>query len=63
MKKRTLDKGFIASIDELRRLTGGEALDGLVESLENDEPTVAIRINRRKTGALPLRPVAWSTGG
>lgn len=63
MRKRTLDKGFTASIEALRGRPCGEVLDGLVTSLENDEPTVAIRINTRKADALPLRPVPWSLGG
>lgn len=63
MKKRTLDRRFTASIDALRLRPGGEALDGLVESLESDDPAVGVRINMRKAGPCSLRRVPWAAGG
>lgn len=63
MDKRDLKCGFIAQIDALRSAPGGDALDGLVASLENDEATVAVRTNARKAEAPNLRPVPWSDSG
>lgn len=63
--KRTLNEDFKASIDELRRQNGGEALDTLIESLQNDEPSVAIRINPKKEKCVPagMRRVEWAANG
>ena len=67
--KRELPAGFLAMIDRL-------GLDGLAESLCGDEPSVAVRVNRRKSagtaGCTRLKPeitgssdsqVPWCPGG
>lgn len=63
--KRKLNDTFIASIGELCRMEGGAALDALIGSLQNDEPSVAIRINRAKEQARPVdkRRVDWAVNG
>jgi len=63
--KRKLDETFIKSIDALRALDGGEALDGLVDSLCSDGPSVAVRVNRAKGSVLPpgKRRVSWAVNG
>lgn len=62
---RNLDETFIASIEELRRLQGGEALDRLIDSLRDDEPSVSVRVNRAKETDLPVgkRMVSWAANG
>lgn len=62
---RKLNPEFIKSIDTLRSLAGGDALDTLVGSLQTDEPAVAVRVNRSKGVTPPdhLRRVAWAVNG
>ncbi len=63
--KRKLNEDFTAAVGALCRLPGGEALRHLTESLENDDPSVAIRINPLKEKSLPegMRRVAWAADG
>lgn len=62
---RKLDEKFTESIDILGRRKGGDVLATLIASLENDEPSVAIRINPLKETGLPSgkRRVAWTRDG
>lgn len=63
--KRTLNPEFIKSIDALRCLEGGDAACCLIDSLQNDEPSVAVRVNPLKGVAVPgdKRRVKWSRSG
>lgn len=63
--KRTLKPGFIASIEALQQRPGGDVLCGLVTSLHEDEPEVAVRINAAKTDLQPRgkRLVPWALNG
>lgn len=65
MKKRTLKDDFIDSINQLKERPGGDILSPLIDSLENDDPAVAIRLNRLKTNNAPssLRKIQWVEGG
>lgn len=63
--KRTLNPEFIKSIDALRCLEGGDAACCLIDSLQNDEPSVAVRVNPLKGVEMPgdKRRVEWSRSG
>lgn len=63
--KRELDKGFIESVESLRGRCGGDVLDGLVQSLQDDDPATAIRVNPGKGVELGegARRVAWNNHG
>lgn len=63
--KRELKPGFIASIEALCERPGGDVLCGLVNSLQEDEPEVAVRINAAKTDLQPQgkRLVPWALNG
>lgn len=63
--KRTLKPGFIASIEALQQRPGGDVLRGLVTSLQEDEPEVAVRINPVKTVLQPdgRQLVPWALNG
>lgn len=63
MTKRTLKNDFIDSINQLKSRTGGNLLEHLIDSLENDDPAVAVRFNSRKTDATPSRCVPWCRCG
>ncbi|MDE6317138.1 MAG: hypothetical protein K2L73_01915 [Muribaculaceae bacterium] len=63
--KRTLNPDFIKSIDALRSLAGGDAACRLIDSLQSDEPSVAVRVNPLKRVTVPetKRRVEWSRCG
>lgn len=56
---------FVESINQLTSLSGGEAARNLCDNLTAANPSVAVRLNRRKATGYPaaLRPVPWALGG
>lgn len=55
---------FIAQIDEMMRLPGGEILNGLADELSEGNPVVGVRVNCRKGISVQQErePVPWSNG-
>lgn len=59
-----LKEDFIAMLGRLEKLPGGNAVSGLAETLAATPPSVAIRLNPRKSSAKPdLRRVPWAENG
>lgn len=58
----TLKPEFIQSLQSLSQLPGGEAIGQLADVLSSTEPSVAVRINRRKGVEIPsgAEMVAWA---
>lgn len=62
---KELNKGFVEMIEQMTDLEGGRSLEQLIDSLRGDQPSIGVRVNRRKGIAIPenSRPVPWNENG